>query len=121
MAGSLLTGLFAKVKHQATVQGAFYGNSALFVEQIAAVVFTIAYASIVTLLILILLQATIGLKVSADTDRAETESHDRFGSFHGRSRPSAHVITQTRVPPVLPLQVDAIELSTSVTAESTTV
>ncbi len=115
MAGSLLTGLFAKVKHQATVQGAFYGNSALFVEQIAAVVFTISYASIVTLLILLLLQVTIGLKVSAD---AETESHDRFGSFHGRSRPSA--ISQSRAPPVLPLQVDAIELSTSVTAESST-
>ncbi len=78
VAGSLLVGLFAKVTGQDTIDGSFYGNGSLIVRQIAAVAFTIAYSSIVTLMILALLHFTIGL----DAQRfrhASQESGDAIG------------------------------------------
>jgi hypothetical protein len=63
--GSLLTGLFCeKAINSAGFDGAFYGNGAQFWDQIAAVLVVVAYSSVLTALICVILHFTIGLKVS---------------------------------------------------------
>lgn len=64
--GALLTGLFAsKEINSAGNDGAFFGNPILLWDQIAAVLVTIAYSMILTLIILEVLSLTIGVKVTA--------------------------------------------------------
>lgn len=63
--GSLLTGLFCEQAiNSAGFDGAFYGNGKQFWDQIAAVLVVVAYSSVLTALICLLLKFTIGLRVS---------------------------------------------------------
>jgi Amt family ammonium transporter len=63
--GSLLTGLFCeKAVNSAGFDGAFYGNGRQFWDQIAAVLVVIVYACVLTALICLVLDKTIGLRVS---------------------------------------------------------
>ena len=63
--GALATGLFAtKMVNPAGANGLFYGNSGLFVEQVIAVGVTIVYSFVVSFIILKLVDAIVGLRVS---------------------------------------------------------
>lgn len=70
--GALLTGVFATTDvNPAGAQGLFYdpvGGSKLFTGQVVATGVTIAYALIVTLVLLKLLDITIGLRVSQEAE-----------------------------------------------------
>jgi ammonium transporter, Amt family len=82
IAGALLTGLFAtKLINPGGADGLFYNlseGSGLFLEQIFAVVFTIVFAALATWLIAIVIDKTIGLRVSKDI---EIQGLD--GELHG--------------------------------------
>ncbi|MCK4739896.1 MAG: ammonium transporter, partial [Deltaproteobacteria bacterium] len=74
--GAISTGLFASVG----AKGAFFGNPAQLVPQITAVIATIILAVVVTYVILKIIDAVIGLRVSEDE---EVEGLDY--SQHGES------------------------------------
>ena len=64
--GALLTGLFAsKMVNPAGGDGLFFGNPALFGTQVMAVVVTWIYAGVVTVVLLKILDAVMGLRVDA--------------------------------------------------------
>jgi len=68
--GALMTGLFAqKSVNPAGADGLFYGNPALFLIQIKAVLVTIVYSLVVTFVILKAVQFVMGLKVSPEEER----------------------------------------------------
>ena len=68
--GALLTGVFAStVWNPNGSNGLLAGNPGALVEQIIAVVATIAYAGVVTFVLLKVLDAVIGLRVSEDGER----------------------------------------------------
>lgn len=61
--GSILVGLFAEAQYGG-VNGSFYGNAPLFGWQVLAVVVVFAYSAAATSLILLVLRATVGLRVT---------------------------------------------------------
>ena len=68
--GALLTGVFAKkVFNAGGADGLLAGNGALLVTQLIGVVAAGAYAAVVTFVLAKILDATIGLRVSADAER----------------------------------------------------
>jgi len=63
--GALLTGLFATIAiNPAGANGLFYGNPKQFITQLIAVGITLAYSFICTIIILKLIDMTIGLRAS---------------------------------------------------------
>jgi len=69
--GALATGLFASSAYGLGVDGIFSGGDiSVFTTQIVAVVATIAYAGIVTFILLKVLDKTIGLRVDAKDEAA---------------------------------------------------
>ncbi len=80
--GTLATGLFAsKAINAAGNNGLFFGNPAQFGTQLVGVVATIVYCMVVTLVILYLLKAVMGLRVSRDVEDAgvDTSLHGEVG------------------------------------------
>lgn len=68
--GALATGLWAnKSINDAGANGLFYGNPGLFLIQLKAVLITIVYSFVVTLVLLKVIDALVGLKVSADEEK----------------------------------------------------
>ncbi len=67
--GALLTGLFAeKIINPAGNNGLFFGNPGLIVTQATGVITTMAYAVAVTFVLLKVLDATMGLRVSDEEE-----------------------------------------------------
>jgi Amt family ammonium transporter len=68
--GALATGLFAsKAINPAGNDGLFFGNASQFWIQLVGVVATIAFAVVVTAIILAILKATLGLRLSEEEER----------------------------------------------------
>ena len=68
--GALATGLFATTAvNSAGANGLFYGNASLVLVQAKATVITMAYAFIVTLILLKVVDVLVGLRVSPDDER----------------------------------------------------
>jgi len=67
--GALATGLFATTSvNSAGADGLFYGNPALFFKQLAAVGITVVYSFIVTFIIMKVVDAIFGLRVSQEDE-----------------------------------------------------
>jgi Amt family ammonium transporter len=68
--GTLATGLWAtKAVNPGGNNGLFYGNPGLFLVQLKAVVVTIVYSFIVSFVLLKIVDAVVGLRVSEDEER----------------------------------------------------
>jgi Amt family ammonium transporter len=68
--GTLATGLWAtKVVNPAGNNGLFYGNPGQFLVQLKAVVITLVYSFIVSFVLLKIVDAVMGLRVSEDEER----------------------------------------------------
>ncbi|MGB5350498.1 MAG: ammonium transporter [Polyangiales bacterium] len=82
--GAVLTGVFASAVWGGT-DGLIGGNSTLFIENIIGVLAAAAYSIIVTFLILKLLDATVGLRVSKDeeSEGLDTNLHGEEGYHMG--------------------------------------
>jgi len=69
MWGALATGLFAtKLVNPAGNDGLFFGNAGLLFTQLIAVVVTVVYALVVTLILLKVIDWTMGLRVSEEDE-----------------------------------------------------
>jgi ammonium transporter, Amt family len=69
--GALATGLFAsKAVNAAGADGLFYGNPGQFLIQVIAVVVTMAFSFIISYILFKILDATMGLRVSAEDEVA---------------------------------------------------
>ncbi|MGE0267013.1 MAG: ammonium transporter [Candidatus Omnitrophota bacterium] len=67
--GALMTGLFATTSvNSAGADGLFYGNPALLMKQLIAVVITIIYSFIVTFVIMKVVDSIFGLRVSQEDE-----------------------------------------------------
>jgi Amt family ammonium transporter len=80
--GTLCTGLFAsKLINPEGADGWFYGNASLFGLQALGVVVTIAYCFAVTLILLYVIKACMGLRVSEDHEEVgvDTSAHGEAG------------------------------------------
>ncbi len=82
--GAVLTGVLASAAWGGT-DGLIGGNSQLFVENIVGVLAAAAYSAVVTLVILKVLDATVGLRVSKDqeTEGLDTNLHGEEGYHMG--------------------------------------
>ncbi len=82
--GAILTGVFASAAWGGT-DGLIGGNSELFVENIIGVVAAAAYSVVVTIVLLKLIDATIGLRVSGDeeSEGLDTNLHGEEGYHMG--------------------------------------
>ncbi len=82
--GAVLTGVFASAVWGGT-DGLIGGNSQLFIENIIGVLAAAAYSVVVTLVILKVLDATVGLRVSKDqeTEGLDTNLHGEEGYHMG--------------------------------------
>ena len=77
--GGLLTGLFANPEvNPAIAGGAFYGHGQQFVHQLVAQCVSAGYSFVVTLIILVVLKYTVGLRVSE-----ESEMNGMDVTYHG--------------------------------------
>jgi ammonium transporter, Amt family len=80
--GTLATGLFAsKLINADGADGLFYGNASLFGLQALGVIATIAYCAIVTAVLLYLVKAMMGLRVTEDEEEmgVDTSAHGEAG------------------------------------------
>ncbi len=80
--GTLATGLFAsKLINESGNDGLFFGNASLFGIQLIGVLATAAYSLIVTLIILYIVKAVMGLRVTRDEEDAgvDTSAHGEVG------------------------------------------
>ncbi|HMK34309.1 MAG TPA: ammonium transporter [Desulfomonilaceae bacterium] len=80
--GTLATGLFAsKLINDSGNDGLFYGNPSLLWTQFIGVAATIAYCLIVTLVILYIIKAVMGLRVTEEEENAgvDTSAHGEVG------------------------------------------
>ncbi len=67
--GALATGLFAqKIFNAAGADGLFFGNPGLFVNQAIGAFAAIAYSVALTFIILKIIDATVGVRVSSDEE-----------------------------------------------------
>ena len=82
--GAVLTGVFAAAAWGGT-DGLIGGNSELFIENILGVVAAAAYSVVVTLVLLKVIDATIGLRVSSDEEieGLDTNLHGEEGYHMG--------------------------------------
>jgi len=95
--GAILTGVFAeKVLNDAGADGALFGNARQLGLQAIACVAACSYAMVVTFGILKGLQATIGLRVSADDEREglDTVLHGEEGYALGTTSTTAELHTE---------------------------
>jgi Amt family ammonium transporter len=67
--GAILTGIFANPAINSTASGLLYGNPHQLIAQILAVAVVAAYSAIATFAIMIVLRATIGIRVSPRVER----------------------------------------------------
>jgi Amt family ammonium transporter len=80
--GAIATGLFAsKAINEAGNNGLFFGNAAQLGTQIVAVIATIAYSFILTLIILYIVKAIMGLRVTEEDEvvGVDTSCHGETG------------------------------------------
>jgi ammonium transporter, Amt family len=80
--GTLATGLFAsKLINADGADGLFFGNASLFGLQLIGVVVTIAYCAVVTLVILYVVKALMGLRVTDEEEEVgvDTSAHGEAG------------------------------------------
>lgn len=63
--GAVATGLFATPAIQSAYSGAFFGNPKQLVTQLIAVGATVAYSAVVTIIIYLVVDKTIGMRVGA--------------------------------------------------------
>lgn len=80
--GTLATGLFAsKLINDSGADGLFYGNPSLLWSQLIGVIVTIAYCFIVTLVILYVIKAIMGLRVTQEQEDVgvDTSAHGEVG------------------------------------------
>jgi Amt family ammonium transporter len=80
--GTLATGLFAsKLINETGNDGLFYGNPSLLWTQLIGVVATFAYCFVVTLVILYVVRAVMGLRVAPEEEDAgvDTSAHGEVG------------------------------------------
>ncbi len=80
--GAIATGLFATVAiNPAGRNGLFYGDSSLLVTQLISIAASWAYAFIVTFILLKILDATMGLRISEEeeTDGLDLSQHGERG------------------------------------------
>ncbi|MEI2696864.1 MAG: hypothetical protein V9E94_00485 [Microthrixaceae bacterium] len=85
LVGSLLIGLFADAEYFGAehMSGLFYGGGAkLLAEQAIANGVTIVYSGVVTALILLAIKATIGLRVSEETEAAGLDNAEHAESAY---------------------------------------
>ena len=69
--GALATGLFAsKAINDAGADGLFFGNPAQFGIQVVAVLVTLVYSFVISLILFKILDATMGLRVDADGEES---------------------------------------------------
>jgi Amt family ammonium transporter len=90
--GAIMTGVFAtKAINSAGNDGLYYGNPSLLVTQLTAVGITIVFAAVGTAVILLVLKAVMGLRVSPEEERMgldlsqHSESAYVFGSDYDES------------------------------------
>lgn len=80
--GTLATGLFAsKLINAEGNDGLFFGNASLLGTQLVGVLATIIYCAVVTLVILYILKALMGLRVTVEQEEAgvDTSAHGEVG------------------------------------------
>jgi Amt family ammonium transporter len=80
--GTLATGLFAsKLINAEGNDGLFFGNAALLGAQFVGVLATIIYCAVITLVILYVLKAIMGLRVTEEQEEAgvDTAAHGEVG------------------------------------------
>ncbi len=80
--GTIATGLFAtKLINESGANGLFYGNPSQLGIQLIGVLATIAYCFVVTLVILFLVKAVMGLRVTEEHEEAgvDTSAHGEVG------------------------------------------
>jgi len=80
--GALATGLFAcKAVNDAGADGLFFGNPAQFGIQVVAVLVTMVYSFLISLILLKILDATMGLRVESDEEVAglDLSEHQETG------------------------------------------
>lgn len=77
--GALATGLFATASIQA-YKGAFYGNPAQFFIQLKAVLATIAYTGVITVILFWIVEKTLGIRASETEEVAglDITQHDEI-------------------------------------------
>ncbi|MEK6201666.1 MAG: hypothetical protein N2A40_04505 [Desulfobulbaceae bacterium] len=83
--GALATGLFAStVVNPVGADGLFFGNAHQLTVQAIGVGSTIAYSVVVTFIVLKMIDATIGLRVSLDdeTQGLDLTQHSEVGYTH---------------------------------------
>lgn len=82
--GAVLTGVFAAAIWGGT-DGLIAGNSELFIENIIGVVAAAAYSAVVTVILLKVIDATLGLRVSGDEENEglDTNLHGEEGYHMG--------------------------------------
>ncbi len=66
MLGAILTGIFADPAINEAGKGLLYGNPGQFLTQLIAVVVTIVYSAVVTLIMFMLVKAFVGLRVEEE-------------------------------------------------------
>ncbi|MGB9808011.1 MAG: ammonium transporter [Thermosulfidibacteraceae bacterium] len=86
IAGALLTGIFADPRINESGRGLVYGNSKQLLIQAIAVMVTIAYVSLVTLLIFLIIRAITGLRVLRDDELIGLDE-----SQHGEKAYNLHI------------------------------
>ena len=87
--GALLTGVFASTAWNAAGQdGLISGHVSVLVEQVIAVAAAAAYSGVVTVVLLKLIDATIGLRVSAEEEQEglDTVHHGEEAYSIGEAR-----------------------------------
>jgi Amt family ammonium transporter len=80
--GALGTGLFAqRLINEAGADGLFFGNPSLFVNQIVAIVATILYSFVVSFILLKVVDALVGLRVSDEEEETglDLTQHSEVG------------------------------------------
>ena len=80
--GALATGLFAsKLVNSAGADGLFYGNPGQFLIQVIAVVVTMVFSFVISYILFKILDATMGLRVTADDEVAglDISEHQETG------------------------------------------
>jgi hypothetical protein len=78
--GSLLAGCFAK--HVKT--GAFYGNPHLLLVQFYSILIAITYSTVVSTLIFVFVDKTVGLRVSVDVERVGLDRIEHGSSMYAQ-------------------------------------
>ena len=70
MWGAIAAGLFATAAIPGNdTNGLFYGNAGQVLVQVKAVIYTIIYSGVVSLVLLLLVQATVGLRATEENER----------------------------------------------------